>query len=98
MNTSSARILIPPVIPPHPSSPYDNWLAAFPLRSFLELGAYDSAPASARGHARNLLEEWQLGDPAGVVLLVLRELVTNSGLAPREARWEPPRTPVTLWW
>src|SRR5260370_28632854 len=97
MNTSSARILIPPVIPPHPSSPYDNWLAAFPLRSFLELGAYDSAPASARGHARNLLEEWQLGYLAEVVLLVLSELVTNSVIATSEARWEAGLPPVRLW-
>jgi hypothetical protein len=97
MNTSSAPILVPPVIPPHPSSPYVNWLASFPLRSFLELGAYDSAPASARGHARNLLDEWQLGHLAEAVLLVLSELITNSVIATSQARWETGLPPVRLW-
>jgi hypothetical protein len=97
MNTSSTPILVSPVIPPHQSSPYVNWLDAFPLRSFLELGAYDTAPGSARGHARNLLAEWQLGHLAEAVLLVLSELITNSVIATREARWEAEVPPVRLW-
>jgi hypothetical protein len=97
MNTSSAPILVTPVIPPHPSSPHVNWLAAFPLRSFLELGAYKTAPGSARGHVRNLLEEWQLGHLAEAVLLVLSELITNSVVAMSEVRWEAGLPPVRLW-
>src|SRR5438552_416810 len=77
--------------------PYVNWLAAFPLRSFLELGAYDRAPGSARGHVRNLLREWQLGYLAEAVLLVLSELVTNSVVAMSEVRWEGGLPPVRLW-
>jgi hypothetical protein len=30
-----------PVIPPHPLSPHDGWMASFPHWSFPELGAYD---------------------------------------------------------
>jgi hypothetical protein len=97
MNTSSAPILMPPVIPPHPSSPHVNWLAAFPLRSFLELGAYETAPGSARGHARNLLEEWRLGHLADAALLVLSELITNSVAATSAAWWEAELPPVRLW-
>jgi anti-sigma regulatory factor (Ser/Thr protein kinase) len=97
MNTSSARILMPSVIPTHPSSPYNNWQAAFPLRSFLELGAYDTAPGSARGHVRNLLGEWRLGHLAEAALLVLSELLTNSVIATSEARWEAELPPVRLW-
>jgi hypothetical protein len=97
MNTNSTPILMPSVIPPHPSSPHVNWLSAFPLRSFLELGAYKTAPGSARGHVRNLLEEWQLGHLAEAVLLVLSELITNSVVALSEVRWESGLPPVRLW-
>jgi hypothetical protein len=88
---------MPPVTPPHPSSPGDRWLAAFPLRSFLELGAYDQAPASARGHARNVLAEWRLAAFAEKVALVVSELVTNSVAATREVRWPAGLPPVRLW-
>ena len=70
VNAADARTLVPPVIPPHPSSPHDRWLAAFPHRSFLELGAYRPAAGSARGHARNVLGEWRLGHLADAVLQV----------------------------
>jgi hypothetical protein len=62
VHATNARTLISPVIPPHPSLTHDNWLASFPLRSFLELGAYKNAAGSARGHARNVLAEWRLDD------------------------------------
>ena len=87
MNAANARTLISPVIPPHPSLPYDHydhWLAGFPLRTFLELGAYRSAAGSARGHVRNVLLEWGLGDFTDAVTLIASELVTNAG-APRGA-------------
>jgi hypothetical protein len=97
VNASSAHTLIAPVIPPHPSSPYDNWLAAFPLRSFLELGAYNTAPGSARGHARNVLREWRLGDLEDAVLLVVSELITNAVAATGRGAWEAELPPVRLW-
>src|SRR5258708_13516220 len=78
VNGMNTRTLIPPVIPPHPGSPYNNWLNAFPLRSFLELGAYRNAPGSARGHARNVLAEWGLGQFTDPVALGISELITNS--------------------
>jgi hypothetical protein len=97
VNASSAHTLIAPVIPPHPSSPYDNWLAAFPLRTFLELGAYNTAPGSARGHARNVLREWRLDDLEDAVLLVVSELVTNAVAATGRGLWEAELPPVRLW-
>src|SRR5258708_7308088 len=96
VNASSAATLIPPVIPPHPLSPHDGWMASFPLRSFLELGAYDTAPGSARGHARNVLAEWRLGVFEEKVTLVVSELVTNSAAATGRSRWEAGLPPVRL--
>ena len=55
VNAANSRTLISPAIPPHPSTPVDHWLARFPGRTFLELGAYREAAASARGHARNAM-------------------------------------------
>src|SRR5262249_55242442 len=99
LNASSAAALMPPVIPPHPLSTHDGWMASFPRRSFLELGAYDTAPGSARGHARNLLAEWGLGAFEEKVSLVVTEIVTNSVVATGKVRWEelPHTPPVRLW-
>jgi len=93
----NAATLMTPVIPPHPLSPRDSWLASFPLRSFLELGAYDTAPGSARGHVRNVLAEWQLGALEENVTLIVSEVVTNSVIATRRALWEVELPPVRLW-
>jgi hypothetical protein len=97
MNALNAHTLIAPVIPPHPVTTYDNWLNAFPLRSFLELGAYRNAPGSARGHARNILAEWGLGAFADAVTLVVSEMTTNSVTATAEVAWEAGLPPVRLW-
>ena len=97
MNGMNARTLIPPVIPPHPVAPYDHWLNGFPLRSFLELGAYTEAAASARGHARNVLAEWGLGHLADAVTHVLSELTANSVNATGKVAWEGGRPPVRMW-
>jgi hypothetical protein len=86
-------------------SRHDNWLQGFPLRSFLELGAYPSAPGSARGHARNVLAEWGLSAFTEAVTLTVSELVTNSVAATqRPGEGELPLTsltpyapPVRLW-
>ena len=97
MNAANAHTLIPPVIPPHPSLTHGNWLAGFPLRTFLELGAYRSAVGSARGHVRNVLTEWGLADFTDAVILVVSELLTNAVNATSEARWEAGLPPVRLW-
>jgi hypothetical protein len=100
VNASNAYALTAPVIPPHPRSPHDGWLTAFPLRTFLELGAYDTAAGSARGHARNVLAEWRLGELEEAVLAVISELVTNSVAATSAMAGDarPPRAPsVRLW-
>ncbi len=72
-------------------------MASFPLRSFLELGAYNTAPASARGHARNVLAEWRLTVFEEKVTLIVSEIVTNSVAATGQARWEDGLPPVRLW-
>lgn len=97
MNAMNAHTLMPPVIPPHPSSSDDRWLASFPQRSFLELGAYDNAPGSARGHARNVLAEWRLAAFEEKVTLIVSELVTNSVGATRKVVWQAGLPPVRLW-
>jgi hypothetical protein len=97
VNAGTVITLIPPVIPPHPRSPQARWLASFPLRSFLELGAYDTAPGSARGHVRNVLAEWRLGTFDEKVTLIASEIVTNSVVATRRSRWEAELPPVRLW-
>lgn len=72
-------------------------MPSFPLRSFLELGAYDTAPGSARGHARNVLAEWRLEEFEEKVTLVVSEIVTNAVAATRRARWAAGLPPVRLW-
>jgi hypothetical protein len=97
VNAADATALVSPVIPPHPSSPHAGWLAGFPHRSFLELGAYRPAAGSARGHARNVLGEWRLGHLSDAVLQVVSELVSNSVAATEQVAWEGGRPPVRLW-
>ena len=97
MNASSPATLMPPVIPPHPRSSDDRWLASFPRRSFLELGAYDTAPGNARGHVRNVLNEWRLEAFEEKVTLIVSEILTNSVAATRRAQWEAGMPPVRLW-
>jgi hypothetical protein len=97
VNAADASTVVLPVIPPHPSSPQGGWLTAFPLRSFLELGACPTAPGSARGHARNVLGEWRLGHLADAVLMVTSELVTNAVAAMGRVAWKADQPPVRLW-
>jgi hypothetical protein len=97
MNAMNAPALITPVIPAHPQSTYGGWLRGFPLRSFLELGAYENAPGVARGHARNVLAEWGLAAFAEAVFLVISEMVTNSLRATQKFAWEAGLPPVRLW-
>jgi hypothetical protein len=97
VNGMNARTLIPPVIPPHPLTQNDNWLKGFPLRSFLELGAYRNAAGSARGHTRNVLAEWGLEAFTDAVILVVSELIANSVIATEKVTWEAGLPPVRLW-
>ena len=97
MNAAKAQTLISPAIPPHPLSPNGNWLKGFPLRSFLELGAYRNAAGSARGHARNVLAEWGLGQFTDAVTLLASEMITNSVAATEKVAWAAGRPPVRLW-
>ena len=78
-------------------SPPQRRQDAWPRRSHLELGAYPTAPGSARGHAGNVLREWRLGQFAEAAEMVVSELVTNSVLATRAARWPTRQPPVRLW-
>jgi hypothetical protein len=94
VNAADARTLVPPVIPPHPSSPQGGWLAGFPRRSFLELGAYREAAGSARGHARNVLAEWGLGQFTDAVVQVVSEMISNSVTATGRCAWEGGVPPV----
>ena len=72
-------------------------MASFPLRAFMEYGAYRTAPGSARGLVRNALEEWLLGAFEEKVSLVVSELMTNSVIATEKVAWEAGRPPVRLW-
>jgi anti-sigma regulatory factor (Ser/Thr protein kinase) len=65
-----------PVPPLHPRGArlVDRW----PLRSFLELGAYPTAVPCARLHAKHVLREWSLRDVSDSAELLVSELVTNA--------------------
>jgi anti-sigma regulatory factor (Ser/Thr protein kinase) len=66
----------------------------WPLRSFLELGAYPGAVPCARLHTRQLLWEWgQTGLGEGIELVV-DELVTNAIKASRSVGVQ---TAIRLW-
>ena len=96
----SARLLSPPAPPPPPWSPDNRWLAEWRRRDFLELGALDTAPGSARWHVVNVLAEWAMRDFTEAVRLVVSELITNAVRATRQVRWDgnQPHTPsVRLW-
>jgi anti-sigma regulatory factor (Ser/Thr protein kinase) len=97
VNAMNTHTLMPPAIPPHPLLPHDRWVASFPLRSFMEYGAYNTASASARGHVRNVLEEWRLGAFEEKASLVTSELLTNSVAATGKRAWEAGLPPVRLW-
>ena len=70
-------------VPVPPSQDQDTLMArAWPLRSFLELGAYPGAVPCARLHTRAVLWEWGLG-PGESAELVVSEIVTNAVQASR---------------
>jgi anti-sigma regulatory factor (Ser/Thr protein kinase) len=97
MNGTSSHPQSVMVVHPHLRSPDKRWVAAAPLRDHLELGAYDRAPGTARGHARNVMAEWRLGRLWDVAELVISELLTNSVRATEQVAWSAARPPVRLW-
>ncbi len=66
----------------------------WPLRSFLELGAFTSAVPCARLHTRLLLFEWGLAAFNERVELLVCELVTN---AVKASQFPDRMVPVRLW-
>ncbi len=79
-----------------PSSPDPRFLAGLPRRSGLELGAYEYAPRTARGHIARVLEEWSLAELGYVASLIASELITNGLRAIAKYAWEVP-PPVRIW-
>lgn len=65
-------------IPPYLTRGGRSVPAAWPLRDFLELGAFDSAVPCARLHARQLLREWGLAGLGQTAGLIVSELITNA--------------------
>lgn len=76
------------------AKPLHNWLNRWPLRSYLELGALNTAPGSARAHVGAVLREWELSDIADDACLIVSELITNAVVATRDARRPDP---VRMW-
>jgi anti-sigma regulatory factor (Ser/Thr protein kinase) len=70
--------------------------AAWPLHTHLELAAYPTAPACARGHARSVALEWGLADLADTAEILASELVTNALQASRRLR--TPQVSVVRFW
>src|SRR5437868_2063957 len=68
-----------------------------PLTSSLVLGALPTAPSCARLHASALLYEWDLGELAEEVELVVSELVTNAVQASEALRGLRALPTVQLW-
>ncbi len=67
-----ARVPVPP-----PRDQGMRMAATWPLRTYLELGAFPGAVPCARLHAKALLWEWGLA-PIETVELVVSEIVTNA--------------------
>ncbi len=79
-----------------PSAPDPGFMARLPHRSRLELGAYKSAPRTARGHIARVLEEWSRPELSDVTALVATELITNAVLETEKYPW-PVLPPVRMW-
>lgn len=80
-----------PVVPPYGQK--TNMAREWPLRSFLELGAYPGAVPCARLHAKAVMWEWGFRDH-DTGELVVSEIVTNAIQASRVL---VPPNPVRLW-
>ncbi len=76
------------------AAPDHRWPNRWPLRSYLELAALDTAPGSARAHVDAVLSEWDLSAISDDCTLVVSEMLTNAVLSTR-AHHRP--DPVRLW-
>jgi hypothetical protein len=85
------------VIIPHPPWPDLRWSGGWERWDYLELGALETAPGSARGHVVNVLREWGLSILEEAVEMVTSELLTNSVKATLAVGWPGERPPVRLW-
>ena len=79
-------------------------MAAWPWRSYIELGSLPSAVPCARLHAKQVLWEWGLDDCTDSVELVVSELVTNAQRVSAGltwsiywGQWRPGVPSVRLW-
>ena len=86
----STAVRIPPFVAPRD----DSWIRQWPLRSFLELGAFPGAVPCARLHARQMLWEWRLTGLSDIAELLISELITN---AVQISCTNAQTTPVRLW-
>lgn len=86
----STTVRIPPFVAPQD----DSWIRRWPLRSFLELGAFPGAVPCARLHARQMLWEWRLTGLSDSAELLISELVTN---AVQISCADGQTTPVRVW-
>jgi anti-sigma regulatory factor (Ser/Thr protein kinase) len=78
------------------TDPSFSWPRSWPRQTHLELGAYPTAPACARGHARSVALEWGLPGLADTAELLASELVTNAVQA--SCRLATPEIPVIRLW
>jgi hypothetical protein len=98
VNAALPRTLEPiPLVPPNPERRDGGWLAGWERRDFLELGAHDTAPATARGVLRERLPLWGLRHLVEPAELVATELITNSCHATRQYVQGPRLPPVRVW-
>ncbi|HUN38019.1 MAG TPA: ATP-binding protein [Trebonia sp.] len=86
-----------PVIPPHPQDPGSHWLTHFDRRDYLEVGAYDFAPATIRALMRERLPRWGLVHLLEAAELVASELSANAVAATRESAWDGGLPPIQVW-
>lgn len=97
MNGNSVRARTALVMHTQPRPPDLRWLESLPYRDSLELGAYDTAPRTARKRLASLLREWSLREFEEAASLVLSELVTNAVAATNLVPWTAARPPVRVW-
>jgi len=97
VNANSPLSLTTPVMRPQPSTPDMRLLGTLPHRDFLELGAEDTAPRTARRLIARTLPEWSLPHFETATSLVASELVTNAVVTTRGVQWAWAVPPVLLW-
>lgn len=81
-----------------------NFGPEWPLRSYLELGALNTAPSCARSHVRLITTEWDMAALTEAAGLVITELTTNAVQASADLPgssyqgvWSAGQPPIRLW-